>query len=58
MGHATFYWEGEAMDGNYFKDLAMFPDKMPEAEDMLSPNAAHLAALLKSSNYPGIDSPG
>ena len=52
---ATAYWVGEAMGKTDFKDLAAVPDKVAQTVDMLAANAAHLARLLKSEQYPGVD---
>lgn len=53
---ATAYWVGEAMGSTDFKDLDEIPDKVTETVEMLAANAAHLAALLKKAQYPGIES--
>lgn len=53
---ATCYWVGEAMGSIDFKDLKGVPDKVRETADMLGASAAHLARLLKSSPYPGMES--
>ena len=50
---AACYWVGEAMGSVDFKDLAQTPDKVAETAKMVASNAAHLARLLKGSNYPG-----
>jgi len=50
---AACYWVGEAMGSVDFKDLAQTPDKVAETAKMVASNAAHLAGLLKGSNYPG-----
>jgi multimeric flavodoxin WrbA len=53
-GGAT-YWVGEAMQPKDYKDLPKPPKTTAEWTKMLASNAAHLARLLKSSNYPGIE---
>ena len=50
---AACYWVGEAMGSVDFKDLPQTPDKVAETAKMVASNAAHLAGLLKGSNYPG-----
>jgi multimeric flavodoxin WrbA len=50
---AACYWVGEAMGSTDFKDLPKTPDKVEETAKMVAHNAAHLAGLLKGSNYPG-----
>lgn len=50
------YWVGEAMGKVDFKDLKKVPDKVSETVAMLSSNTAHLAGLLKSKQYPGVES--
>lgn len=51
---AACYWVGEAMQDVDFKDLKEVPKVIQETADMLASNAAHLAAMLKSSNYEGM----
>jgi multimeric flavodoxin WrbA len=51
-GGAT-YWVGEAMQGTDYKDLEKKPKVVTEWTKMLASNAAHLAALLQQSAYPG-----
>lgn len=51
---AANYWVGEAMHKTDFKDLSKVPDAVAQGAAMLASNAAHLAALLKDSAYPGI----
>lgn len=53
---ATCYWVGEAMGSIDFKDLKSVPDKVRQTADMLGASAAHLASLLKSNPYPGMES--
>jgi multimeric flavodoxin WrbA len=50
---AACYWVGEAMGDTDFKDLPKTPKKVEETAKMVASNAAHLAGLLKGSNYPG-----
>lgn len=50
---AACYWVGEAMGDIDFKDLPERPEKVTETAKMVAGNAAHLAALLKKSPYPG-----
>ena len=50
---AACYWVGEAMGDVDFKDLPKTPKKVDETAKMVASNAAHLAGLLKGSNYPG-----
>lgn len=49
------YWVGEAMNKTDFKDLAQVPEQVTGTARMLASNTAHLASLLKSQQYPGID---
>jgi multimeric flavodoxin WrbA len=51
----TCYWVGEAMGGVDFQDLPSVPDKVAETAAMAASNAAHLAGLLKSQPYPGVE---
>jgi hypothetical protein len=39
-----------------YVDLSATPEKVQSTLDMLAANAAHLARLLRSSNYPGLPS--
>lgn len=48
------YWVGEAMQSVDFKDLKQVPKVIQETADMLASNAAHIAAMLKASNYEGM----
>ena len=50
---AACYWVGEAMGDVDFKDLKSVPKKVTETATMLASNAAHLAALLKETPFPG-----
>lgn len=47
------YWVGEAMQALDYKDVHPRPEKTAAATAAAAANAAHLAALLKGSNYPG-----
>ena len=49
------YWVGEAMGDVDYKDLKKTPEKTGLTNRMLARNAAHLAALLKASPYPGYE---
>jgi multimeric flavodoxin WrbA len=46
------YWVGEAMQTVDFKDLDRVPDAIASANAGLARNAAHLARLLRTSQYP------
>lgn len=46
------YWVGEAMQGTDYQDLDEKPEKTQQTTKTLAANAAHLAGLLKGSNYP------
>ncbi|MET1073462.1 MAG: NAD(P)H-dependent oxidoreductase [Umezawaea sp.] len=46
------YWNGEAMQGKDYKDLDETPDTTAGTTKTLAANAAHLARLLKSEQYP------
>jgi len=52
---AGTYWVGEAMGSTDYKDLKKPYDKTIQTTKMLAANAAHLAGLLKSSRYPGVE---
>ena len=49
------YWVGEAQGDKVYKDLNTTPKAVAETTAMLASNAAHLARLLKSNAYPGMD---
>lgn len=51
--NAVAYWVGEAMGSVNFVDLKEVPDVVTNTISMLARNTAHLAGLLKSSQYPG-----
>ena len=55
---AACYWVGEAMHKTDLKDLPKIPDEVTGAAAMLGSNAAHLARLLKSAPYPGVEGSG
>jgi multimeric flavodoxin WrbA len=48
------YWVGVAQGDKEYKDLAKTPEAIANTTAMLAANTAHLARLLKESNYPGI----
>ena len=52
--NAGCYWVGEAMQSKDYKDLEEIPEPISQTLKMAASNAAHLARLLKESNYPGI----
>jgi multimeric flavodoxin WrbA len=47
------YWVGEAMGDKNYIDLKTTPKAVAEWTPALASNAAHLAKLLKASQYPG-----
>lgn len=49
----AIYWVGEAYGDVDFKDLKETPETVSKTAKMLASNAAHLAALLKDTPYPG-----
>jgi len=49
------YWVGEAMGSKDYKDLKEPPHVVAKWTAMLASNAAHLARLLKTQAYPGIE---
>jgi len=49
---AVTYWVGEAMRAEDYRDQDPTPEKTAETTKTVAANAAHLAALLKESNYP------
>jgi hypothetical protein len=51
--NAVAYWVGEAMGSTNFVDLKKVPDVVATSVEMLARNTAHLAGLLKASEYPG-----
>ncbi|HEX6249064.1 MAG TPA: NAD(P)H-dependent oxidoreductase [Nocardioidaceae bacterium] len=46
------YWVGEAMGSVDYQDVDPRPEKTQQTTKTLAANAAHLARLLKDSNYP------
>ncbi|OBG86656.1 flavodoxin [Mycobacterium sp. E802] len=46
------YWNGEAMHGTDYKDLDEVPSAVADATGAAARNAAHLAGLLKTGQYP------
>lgn len=52
--NAGVYWVGEAMQGTNYVDLEEVPDPVKSALTMTASNAAHLARLLKRSEFPGV----
>ena len=46
------YWNGEAMHTTDYQDLEAAPEETQQATKQLASNAAHLAALLRDSQYP------
>lgn len=51
--NAVAYWVGEAMGSTNFVDLDETPEEVETMIAMLARNTAHLAGLLKESQYPG-----
>lgn len=49
---AVTYWNGEAMHGVDYQDLAETPEQVASTTATLAANAAHLARLLKADRYP------
>jgi len=47
------YWVGEAMSSTNYIDLKSTPEAVAQWTPVLASNAAHLAKLLKQSQYPG-----
>jgi multimeric flavodoxin WrbA len=46
------YWNAEAMNPRDYKDLDQTPEAVASTNKTLAANAAHLAGLLKSDQYP------
>ena len=46
------YWNGEAMHDTDYQDLAETPEQVASQTKTVAANAAHLAGLLSSKNYP------
>lgn len=53
---AATYWNGEAMHQTDYKDLPEIPKEVASTNATLAHNVAHLAWLLKSSQYPAVES--
>lgn len=53
--NAVAYWVGEAMGSVNFVDLDTVPEAVETMISMLARNTAHLAGLLRASQYPGKD---
>jgi multimeric flavodoxin WrbA len=51
--NAVAYWVGEAMGSTNFVDLDETPEEVETMISMLARNTAHLAGLLKKSQYQG-----
>ncbi|MUZ62605.1 flavodoxin family protein [Agrobacterium vitis] len=51
--NAVAYWVGEAMGSKNFVDFDKTPEEVETMISMLARNTAHLAGLLKQSQYPG-----
>jgi multimeric flavodoxin WrbA len=49
------YWVGEAQGDKVYKDLKRTPKVVAETTAMLASNTAHLARLLKTNTYPGME---
>jgi multimeric flavodoxin WrbA len=49
---ANTYWTGEAMHSGDFKDLDEVPEPVAKTTASAARNAAHLAGLLKRSQFP------
>ena len=49
---AACYWVGEAMGSKDFKEFDETPEAVTKTARMVATNAAHLANLLKASQYP------
>lgn len=52
--NAGVYWVGEAMQATNYVDLETIPDPVQSTLNTAASNAAHLARLLKQSEYPGV----
>lgn len=52
---AACYWVGEAMGSKDFKEFDKTPEAVTKTARMVATNAAHLAALLKASQYPAAE---
>jgi hypothetical protein len=49
------YWVGEALGSKEYKEFKEPPKAVGQWTKMLASNTAHLARLLKASNYPGME---
>jgi len=49
---SSAYWVGEAMGSTNYIDLDTTPEPVAKSIETLASNAAHLAGILKTSNYP------
>jgi len=49
------YWVGEALGSKEYKDFEQPPEAVASWTRMLAANTAHLAGLLKASQYPGVE---
>jgi len=49
---ANTYWNGEAMQGKDYNDLDEVPEPVAKTTASAARNAAHLAGLLKSQQFP------
>lgn len=49
---SSAYWVGEAMSSKNYIDLDETPEPVAKSIETLASNAAHLAGVLKASNYP------
>jgi multimeric flavodoxin WrbA len=49
------YWVGEAMGSDEYKDRKPPPKNVADWNKMLASNTTHLARLLKTQQYPGIE---
>lgn len=52
--NAGVYWVGEAMQATNYVHLEEIPDPVKSTLATAASNAAHLARLLKQSEYPGV----
>jgi multimeric flavodoxin WrbA len=50
------YWNGAAMEKTDYNDLDEVPSAVASATSTAARNAAHLAKLLKSQQYPSVES--
>jgi multimeric flavodoxin WrbA len=48
------YWNGEAMHATDYQDLDETPEATARTTRTIAANAAHLAGLLRASNYPAV----